>query len=60
MRITFTARHGKASEELKKYAENEVRRLKKYYRKMKQSQQLMYQSTEQIAIHFPRFIGNVR
>ena len=31
MRITFTARHGKASEDLKQYAENEVRRLKKYY-----------------------------
>ncbi len=31
MRITFTARHGKASEELKKYAEKEVRRLKKHY-----------------------------
>ena len=31
MRITFTARHGKASEALKKYAEKEVRRLKKYY-----------------------------
>ena len=31
MRITFTARHGKASESLKEYAEQEVRRLKKYY-----------------------------
>jgi len=31
MRITFTARHGKASDKLREFAEKEVRRLKKYY-----------------------------
>ena len=31
MRITFTARHYKAPEKLKNYAEKKVRRLKKYY-----------------------------
>lgn len=31
MRVFFTARHGKASDKLKKYAEKEVGRLKKHY-----------------------------
>ncbi|MFQ5825229.1 MAG: ribosome hibernation-promoting factor, HPF/YfiA family [bacterium] len=31
MRINFTARHFKASERLKEYAEKKVQRLKKYY-----------------------------
>lgn len=31
MRITFTARHYKAPERLKEYAENKVQDLKKYY-----------------------------
>jgi len=31
MRISFTARHGKAPEETRQYAENAVKRLKKYY-----------------------------
>ena len=31
MRIFFTARHGKASDKLKKYAEKEVKKLKKHY-----------------------------
>lgn len=31
MRIIFTARHGKASDKLREFAEKEVRRLKKYY-----------------------------
>ena len=31
MRITITARHSKAPEELKEYAEKEVKKLKKYY-----------------------------
>ncbi len=31
MRISITARHFKATERLKKYAEEKVRRLKKYY-----------------------------
>ncbi len=31
MRITFTARHYKAPERLKEYAEKKVRRLKRYY-----------------------------
>ena len=31
MRITFTARHFRPSERLKEHAENEVKRLKKYY-----------------------------
>ena len=31
MRITITARHSKASDKLKEFAEKEVRRLKKYY-----------------------------
>lgn len=31
MRLNITARHFKLSESLKKYVENEVRRLKKYY-----------------------------
>lgn len=31
MRISLTARHYKAPEKLKEYAQNEVRRLKKYY-----------------------------
>ncbi|MFC1562416.1 ribosome hibernation-promoting factor, HPF/YfiA family [candidate division KSB1 bacterium] len=31
MRITFTARHGKASDKLREFAEKEVRRLKRYY-----------------------------
>ncbi len=31
MRITVTARHFKASEQLRSYAENEVKRLKKFF-----------------------------
>lgn len=31
MQITFTARHFKASDSLKKYAEGEVKRLKKFF-----------------------------
>lgn len=31
MRITITARHFKLTEDLREFAENEVRRLKKYY-----------------------------
>ncbi len=31
MRISFTARHYKAPDKLKEHAQNEVRRLKKYY-----------------------------
>jgi len=31
MRINFTARHYKPSERLKEYAQNEVKRLEKYY-----------------------------
>ena len=31
MRLTLTARHGKASEELTQFVESEVRRIKKYY-----------------------------
>jgi len=31
MRISFTARHGKASEKLKEYAEKKVKKLKKHY-----------------------------
>lgn len=31
MRINFTARHFKASDQLKQYAEKKVQRLKKYY-----------------------------
>lgn len=31
MRVTFTARHFQASDNLKKFAEDEVKRLKKYY-----------------------------
>lgn len=31
MRVTFTARHYKSSPRLKEYAENEVKRLEKFY-----------------------------
>ncbi|HDI52481.1 ribosome-associated translation inhibitor RaiA [candidate division KSB1 bacterium] len=31
MRVTFTARHFKASEQLRQYAENEVKKLKKFF-----------------------------
>ena len=50
MRISFTARHGKASEKLKEYAEKKVKKLKKHYRGIIDCEIILdYVKTKQIA-----------
>jgi putative sigma-54 modulation protein len=50
MRINFTARHFKPSENLKEHAESEVRRLKKYYDGILEAEVILdYIKQEQVA-----------
>ncbi len=59
MRITFTARHFKPSENLKEHAENEVRRLKKYYDGILDAEVILdYIKQEQVAEIIIKVYGN--